>query len=222
MVGAFMTRETTNTSIPPIRVLIADDHLIFRLGLKSLLNNESDIEVVGEASTGVQTVDKFKTLHPDVVVLDLRMPDGGGMRALAGIRQNRPDAKVLVLSSYGNEEEVYQAMQNGARGYMLKDVGRDELTGAIREVHAGKECVQSCIQPLLAEREDGQELTPRELDVLKLLVTGLTNREIAAVLGNSENTVRNHTISIFAKLYVSDRAEAVSAALQRGIVVPNN
>jgi len=205
-----------------IRVLIADDHLIFRLGLKSLLNNEPDIVVAGEASTGAQTIEKFKDLRPDVVVLDLRMPDGGGMHALVGMREARDDAKVLVLSSYANEEEVYQALQAGASGYVLKDVGRDELTGAIRQVYAGREWIQSCIRPILAGREDRHELTPRELEVLKLLVRGLTNREIAKVLGNSENTVRNHTIRIFAKLYVSDRAEAVSAALQRGIVVPSN
>jgi two-component system NarL family response regulator len=205
-----------------IRVLIADDHLIFRLGLKGLLNNEPDIVVAGEASTGAQTVEKFKDLQPDVVVLDLRMPDGGGMHALAGMREARDDAKVLVLSSYANEEEVYQALQAGASGYVLKDVGRDELTGAIRQVYAGREWIQSSIRPILAGREDRHDLTPREFEVLKLLVRGLTNREIAKILGNSENTVRNHTIHIFAKLYVSDRAEAVSAALQRGIVVPNS
>jgi two-component system NarL family response regulator len=205
-----------------IRVLIADDHLIFRMGLKSLLNNEPDIVVAGEASTGAQTIEKFKDLRPDVVVLDLRMPDGGGMAALAGLRELRNDARVLVLSSYANEEEVYQALQAGASGYVLKDVGRDELTGAIRQVYAGRQWIQPCIQPILASREDRHELTPRELEVLKLLVRGLTNREIAKVLGNSENTVRNHTIRIFDKLYVSDRAEAVSAALQRGIVVPTN
>jgi len=205
-----------------IRVLIADDHLIFRMGLKSLLNNEPDIVVAGEASTGAQTIEKFKDLRPDVVVLDLRMPDGGGMAALAGVRELRNDARVLVLSSYANEEEIYQALQAGASGYVLKDVGRDELTGAIRQVYAGRQWIQPCIQPILAGREDRHELTPRELEVLKLLVRGLTNREIAKVLGNSENTVRNHTIRIFAKLYVSDRAEAVSAALQRGIVVPTN
>ena len=192
-----------------IRVLIADDHLIFRMGLKSLLNNEPDIAVVGEAMTGAQTIEKFRALRPDVVVLDLRMPDGGGMLALAGVREARSDAKVLVLSSYASEEEVYQALQAGASGYVLKDVGRDELTGAIRQVYAGREWIQPCIQPILASREDRHELTPRELEVLKLLVRGLTNREIAKVLGNSENTVRNHTIRIFAKLYVSDRAEAV-------------
>jgi two-component system NarL family response regulator len=205
-----------------IRVLIADDHLIFRMGLKSLLNNAPDIVVAGEATTGNQTIEKFKDLHPDVVVLDLRMPDGGGIHALAGIREACPDAKVLVLSSYANEEEVYQALQAGASGYVLKDVGPDELTGAIRQVYSGKRWIPSCIQPILAEREDRHELTPRELEVLRLLVRGLTNREIARVLGNSENTVRNHTIHIFAKLYVSDRAEAVSAALQRGIVLLNN
>jgi len=211
--------ETTTATI---RVLIADDHLVFRLGLKSLLSGESDIVVVGEATTGSQTIEKFKDLHPDVVVLDLRMPDGGGMRAVVEIRRIHRAAKVLMLSSYGSEEEVYQALHAGVSGYVLKDAGRDELIGAIRHVHAGKRWIQSSIQTLVAERADRPELTPRELEVLKLLVAGLTNREIASVLGISENTIRNHTASIFAKLYVSDRAEAVSAALQRGIIVPDN
>lgn len=204
-----------------IRILIADDHLVFRLGLKSLLSGESDMTVVGEAATGRQTVEKFTELLPDVVVLDLRMADGGGMAALSAIRAAGKTMRVLILSSYGNEEEVYQTLHAGASGYLLKDVGRDELTQAIRQVHAGKKWVQPSIQSLLTDRGDSPDLTPRELQVLKLLVNGLTNREIGAVLGNSENTVRNHTISIFAKLYVSDRAEAVSAALQRGIVVPD-
>jgi two-component system, NarL family, response regulator len=160
-------------------------------------------------------------LLPDVVVLDLRMSDGGGMGALSAIRAACKTVRVLILSSYGNEEEVYQTLHAGASGYVLKDVGRDELTHAIRQVHAGNKWVQPSIQSLLTDRGDSPALTPRELEVLTLLVNGLTNREIGAVLGNSENTVRNHTISIFAKLYVSDRAEAVSAALQRGIVVPD-
>jgi two-component system NarL family response regulator len=202
-----------------IRILIADDHLVFRLGLKSLLSGESDMVVIGEAATGRQTIEKFNQLLPDVVVLDLRMSDGGGLGALSAIRSAHKNARVLMLSSYGNEEEVYQALNAGAAGYLLKDVGRDELSRAIRQVHAGKKWVQPSIQSLLSDRADRSDLTPRELEVLKLLVSGLTNREIGAVLGNSENTVRNHTISIFAKLYVSDRAEAVSAALQRGIVV---
>ena len=148
------------------------------------------------------------------------MPDGGGMGALAAIRQADREARALMLSTYGNEEEVYRALHAGAAGYVLKDAGRDELLAAIHQVHAGKRWIQSSIQALASERADRPELTPRELEVLKLLVAGLTNREIASVLGNSENTVRNHTISIFAKLYVSDRAEAVGAAFQRGIIVP--
>jgi two-component system NarL family response regulator len=205
-----------------IRILLADDHLIFRMGLRSLLRGESSINLVGEATTGSQTIQKFKELRPDVLLLDLRMPDGGGMGALDAIRQSHLDAKVLILSSYGNEEEVYQALHAGAAGYLLKDAGREELLAAIHQVHAGKKWIQPSIQGLISERADRPDLTPRELEVLRLLVAGLTNREIASVLGNSENTVRNHTISIFAKLYVSDRAEAVGAALQRGIVVPNN
>ena len=202
-----------------IRVLIADDHLIFRMGLRSLLRGEPNISVVGEATTGSQTVEKFKELHPHVVLLDLRMPHGGGIGALGAIRQTNRDACVLILSSYGNEEEVYQALRAGAAGYVLKDAGREELLAAIYEVHRGKKWIQSSIQALLSQRAERLDLTPRELEVLKLLVAGLTNREIASVLGNSENTVRNHTISIFAKLEVSDRAEAVGVALQRGIVV---
>ena len=205
-----------------IRVLIADDHLIFRMGLRTLLNGEDNITVVGESTTGSQTVEKFKQLHPDVVLLDLRMPDGGGLSALSGIRQANRNACVMILSSYGNEEEVYQALRAGAAGYVLKDTGREELLAAIHEVYAGNKWIQSPIQALISQRADRPELTPRELEVLKLLVTGLTNREIATVLGNSENTVRNHTISIFAKLDVSDRAEAVGAALQRGIIVLND
>jgi len=205
-----------------IRVLIADDHLIFRLGLKSLLSTEPDIVVVGEAATGSQTIERFKDLHPDVVVLDLRMPDGSGTRAVVEIRRIQRDAKLLVLSSYSCEEEVYQALHAGASGYLLKDAGREELIGAIRYVHAGKRWIQSSIQSVIADRVGRKELTPREFEVLKLLIAGLTNREIAFVLGNSEHTIRNHTISIFSKLYVSDRTEAVSIALQRGIVVPDH
>jgi two-component system, NarL family, response regulator len=214
--------QEDETMVSKIRVLIADDHLIFRMGLRSLLSGESNIDLVGEATSGSQTIERFEQLRPDVLLLDLRMPDGGGMSALSAIRRACRDARVLVLSSYGNEEEVYQALHAGAAGYVLKDAGREELLAAIQQVHAGQKWIQSSIQTLVSQRANRPELTPRELEVLKLLVTGLTNREIAAVLGNSENTVRNHTISIFAKLYVSDRAEAVGAALQRGIIVPSN
>src|SRR5579872_3502306 len=126
-----------------IQVLIADDHLIFRMGLRGLLNSEPGIVVVGEATTGSQTIEKFRGLRPDVVVLDLRMPGGGGMLAISALHKAHREAKVLVLSSYASEDEVYHSLQAGASGYLLKDVGRDELVGAIRQVHAGGKWIQS-------------------------------------------------------------------------------
>lgn len=205
-----------------IRVLIADDHLVFRMGLKALLATEPDMEIVAEAASAKQTVEGFFEAHPDVVVLDLRMPGEGGLAALKTIRARSKQAKILILSSYGYEEEVYQALNAGACGYLLKDAGRNELTQAIREIAFGGKCIHPAFKTIMIERKGRPELTPRELEVLKLLVSGLINREIATVLGVSENTVRNHTISIFNKLEVSDRAEAVSAALQRGIIISNS
>jgi DNA-binding NarL/FixJ family response regulator len=204
-----------------IRVLISDDHLLFRLGLKSLLSGEATVSVVGESATGRQTLEQCRTLKPDVVVLDLRMPEGGGIEALRIISRELPDTRTLVLSSYANEEEIYRALDAGALGYVLKDVGREPLIEAIHAVAAGRRSVPEWIENIMRERSSRPDLTPREHEILRLLITGLTNREIARVVGKSENTVRNHTISIFAKLEVSDRAEAVSAALQRAIVIPN-
>jgi DNA-binding NarL/FixJ family response regulator len=202
-----------------IRVLISDDHLLFRLGLKSLLTGEPDIAVVGEAATGSQTVEQCRHLRPDLLLLDLRMPGGGGIGALRTVFHELPETRTLVLSSYASEEEIYLALEAGALGYVLKDVGREPLLAAIHAVSSGRRSVPAWMESILRQRTSRPELTSREFQVLRLLVTGLTNREIAHVLGNSENTVRNHTISIFAKLDVSDRAEAVSAALQRGIVI---
>lgn len=202
-----------------IRVLISDDHLLFRLGLKSLLSGEPDIAVVGEAATGFQTIEQCRHLRPDLLLLDLRMPGGGGIEALRTLFHELPETRVLVLSSYASEEEIYQALEAGALGYVLKDVGREPLLEAIHAVSRGRRSVPAWMENILRQRTSRPDLTSREFQVLRLLVTGLTNREIARILGNSENTVRNHTIRIFAKLDVSDRAEAVSAALQRGIVI---
>lgn len=204
-----------------IRVLISDDHLLFRLGLNSLLRGEADIAVVGEAATGTQTIEQCRQLHPDVLLLDLRMPEGGGIEALRTLAREVPGTRALVLSSYASEEEIYQALEAGALGYILKDVGREPLLEAIHTVASGRRSVPGWVEHILRQRSLRPDLTSREHQILRLLVTGLTNREIARILGNSENTVRNHTISIFAKLDVSDRAEAVSAALQRGIVIPD-
>jgi two-component system, NarL family, response regulator len=206
----------------PIRVLIADDHLLFRLGLQSALNREPSVCLIGEASTGKETVETCARLQPDVLVLDLRMPEGGGIGALQALSEQFPQIRVLVLSSYANEEEIHQTMDAGALGYMLKDASTESLVQAIRQVHEGKKFIPGWVEEMLRQRASKPDLTVRELEVLKLLVNGLTNREISRVLGNSENTVRNHTINLFEKLEVSDRAEAVSVALQRGIVIPED
>ena len=203
-----------------IKILIVDDHLIFRIGIRSLLMKESDMEVIGEAKDHREAIEKFIALKPDLVLVDMRMPGRGGVDVLVDIREIQSDANALVLSSFANEEEIYHAIHAGARGYLLKDVGRDELVQAIHVIAAGHRHIPPAIQALLDERASKPDLTSREIDVLQLLVKGLTNREIGSVLGKSENTIRNHTINIFAKLEVTDRAEAVSVALQRGIVVP--
>jgi DNA-binding NarL/FixJ family response regulator len=201
-----------------IRILVADDHLVFRLGLKTMLGTESDMCIAGEANSGPSTVDAYRRLKPDVTLLDLRMPGGGGIHAIREIHAIDASARILVLSSYASEEEVYSAMRAGASGYVLKDVDQQELTAAIRKTHSGQRYLPVELAELVAERAPRQELTPREHEVLQLIARGLINREIAQILGMSESTVRNHTIHLFAKLDVSDRTEAATFALQRGII----
>lgn len=201
-----------------LNILIADDHLVFRMGLKTMLGTESDMHVVGEANTGTSTVEAFARLRPDIILLDLRMPGGGGMHAIAAIRQIDEQAPILVLSSYAFEEEVYAALRAGASGYILKDVDQVELTAAIRKICSGQRYLPVELAALIAERAPRPELTRREHEVLQLIARGLINREIARILGMSESTVRNHTIHLFAKLDVSDRTEAATFALQRGII----
>ena len=201
-----------------IRILIADDHLLFRMGLKTMIGTVTDMQIVGEANSGQATVEAFRQLRPDVTLLDLRMPDGDGMQALRQILAQDRGARVLILSSYGSEEEVYAAMRAGAAGYVIKNVDQQELTDAIRKASAGQNHLAPPLAKLLADREPRPDLTAREHDVLQLIARGLINREIAQVLGTSESTVRNHTIRLFAKLDVSDRTEAAVMAVQKGII----
>jgi len=203
----------------PITILIVDDHLMFRMGIRSVLTTQPDLRVVGEAKNYVEALAAYRLHRPDLVILDLRMPGRGGLDILLDIQKIRSDAKTLILSSFANEEEIYQTIKAGANGYLLKDVGSEELISEIHQICKGQLCLSAEMRALIAERQSMPDLTAREIEILKLIVKGLTNREIATIFGTSQNTIRNQTISIFAKLEVSDRAEAAGAALQRGIVI---
>lgn len=201
-------------------VLLVDDHLLFRAGVKSVLKKQAEIKVVLEASGFDDALELFEKRLPDVVIMDLRMPHHGGFEVMRAMQNIQRDARFLILSSFANEEEIYRAMSLGAKGYLLKDTGSAELMNAIREIAQGRSYFPLNIKAIVSNRSFKTDLTSRELEVLSLMVKGLTNREIASVLGTSQNTIRNQTISIFAKLEVTDRTEAVGTALQRGIVIP--
>jgi len=206
----------------PIRILVADDHLVYRIGIRSLIGSEPGFEVVGEASDGEEAIALYRRLGPDVLLLDLRMPQKGGIEVVQSIRQDFPKAAILIVTSYQTEEEIFQVLQAGALGYILKDMGREMLITAIRAVHAGRRWVSSAIERQFSDRVLRQELTAREMEVLRLVARGLTNREIANVLSISASTVKNHVNNLLTKLEVADRTEAVSFCLSRGIVSPED
>lgn len=205
-----------------IRILIADDHLVYRIGIRNLLASEPGFEVIGEAPDGVQAIELYHSLKPDVLLLDLRMPKKNGIEVVKEIRRADRSARILVVTSYQVEEEIFQVLQAGALGYVLKDVGRETLIGAVRSVASGTRWISPAIARQFSDRAVRRELTTRELEVLKLLARGLTNREIASVYSISANTVKNHLNSLMAKLEVADRTEAVSFCLARGIVRPED
>jgi len=200
------------------RILIADDHLIFRLGVRTLFSTESTLSIVGEASTAETAIEQYNQLQPDIVLLDLRMPQAGGLEVVRAIIGKDPGARILIVTSYEMEEEIFQVMQAGARGYILKDADHSTMLEAVRQVSQGHGWMPERIAARLADRNARKALTPRELEIANLLVRGLTNAEIGSVLSIAENTVKNHIYSLLAKLHVADRAEAVAFLLSRGIV----
>jgi two-component system NarL family response regulator len=201
-----------------IRLLLVDDHFVVRRGLITILSLENDFSVVGEAEDGRQALEVYRQHTPDVVLMDVRMPGLNGLDAIETIRREFPGAKIIVLTTYDNDEDIHRALKAGARGYLLKNVPGEELVQAIRTVHAGDRWVPPRIAARLVEWVSGEVLTARELEVLRLLFSGLSNKEIAAALAISDNTIKYHLKSIFGKLGARDRTEAVTLALQRGIL----
>lgn len=202
----------------PIRVLVAEDHLIARVGITTILNAQPDIAVVAEASNGQQAVDLYRSTNPDVGLLDVRMPVLGGIEAVAAIRQAFPEARLICLSTYGGDEDIRRALHAGAASYLTKDVLHDDLLNAVRAVAAGQSYLPEHVLAALQAQVPGPTLSARELEVLELIVKGLANKQIAYVLNIAEHTVKNHVKSILDKLDVEDRTQAATAAIQRGIV----
>ena len=201
-----------------IRVLIVDDHVVVRMGLRSMIDSESDMTVMGEASNGEEAVQEYRNSPAQVVLMDLRMPRMGGVEATTAIKAFDSQAHILVLTTYDGDENIYRALQAGAKGYLLKDVPKDEFLNAIRTVAKGEYVIPPIVAARLAQRLPTDHLSQREMDVLKLIVRGRSNKEIGADLHVTESTVKNHVNSLLAKLHVQDRTQAVTTALKRGIV----
>jgi len=201
-----------------IRILVVDDHFVVRMGLVGSLNIEPDMIVEAEASTGKQAVACFRQHHPDIVLMDLKLPDMSGVETTNAICREFPDASIIMLSTHDGEEDIYRSLQVGARSYVLKTAAREELLYTIRTVHAGERCISPAIGARLAERMAHTELTSRELEVLKLIAVGKSNKEIGSTLQIAEVTVKLHVGHILAKLKASDRTQAATTALRRGIL----
>jgi two-component system NarL family response regulator len=198
--------------------MIVEDHHIVRQGFMALLRTIDDFEVVAEASSGEQAVTLFDRRQPDVTLMDLRLPGIGGVETIVKIRAVHPEARIIVLTTFDGDEDIYRALQAGARGYLLKGMDITELIDAIRSVNRGKSRIPPAVAERLAERLAGPALTARETDVLRLIVAGKSNKEIAAGLFISEATVKTHINNLLGKLGVTDRTQAATMALQRGIV----
>ena len=201
-----------------IRVLVADDHPVVRTGLAAVIAQEADLELVAEAENGAGAVALFREHHPDVVLMDLRMPVMDGVEAIRTITAAYPAARVLALTTYEGDGDIRRALEAGACGYLLKDMLLTEVITAVRAVHRGERVIPPAVAVRLAEQPPGSDLTERELEVLTLVARGLANKDVAAAIGRTDETVKVHLKNIFTKLRVTDRTEAVTVALARGLI----
>ena len=201
-----------------IRVLVVDDHPVVRRGLASMLDSQSGITVVGTVASGGEALTCIGNVRADVILMDLRMPEMDGIDAIIALRAAHPSSKVLVLTNYQMDEDVFNALQAGALGYLLKSAPQEEIVHAIQTVHRGKRCIPPAIAAKLAGRLSHSVLSPREVEVLQFVANGLTNKEIGSILNISDKTARNHVISLMAKLEAKDRTEAVTIGIRKGLI----
>jgi DNA-binding NarL/FixJ family response regulator len=201
-----------------VRILVADDHYVVRMGVIAIINNEPDLEVVAEAVNGIQAVELFNRHKPDLALLDSRMPAKSGTQAAQEIRQQHSAARILMLTAFDGDEDIHKALAAGAQGYILKSSTGEQLVPALRAVAAGENWIPPEVAERLAQRNGFEPLTPRELEVLRELVKGLANKQIADVMNISLHTTKGHLKSILTKLHVADRTEAVAVAIQRGLI----
>jgi len=201
-----------------IGVLTVDDHPLLREGIATLVNAESDMKLVAEATNGQEAIEKFRLHRPDITLMDLQMPTLNGVEAIIGIRSEFPNARIIVLTTYAGDVQVLRALKAGARGYILKGHMRRELLDSIRAVHAGQKRISAEVAAELAEHAADDDLTSREINVLRLIAAGNANKEIAAQLSIGEDTVKGHVTNILAKLSANDRTHAVTIGLKRGII----
>ncbi len=201
-----------------IRILSVDDHALLREGIAALIGSQSDMELVAEGANGREAVELFRTHRPDITLMDLQMPEVSGIDAVSSIRAEFPEARIIILTTHAGDVQVSRAMKAGARAYLLKGLLRKELLETIRAVHAGQKRLSAEVAAEIAEHSTSDGLTPREIDVLRLVAGGNANKEIAAQLSLTEETVKSHIKNILAKLEASDRTHAVTIALKRGII----
>ena len=210
--------ESSSTSAGTIRVLVADDHPVVRTGLAAVLVQQADLELVAEAENGERAVALYREHQPDVCLMDLRMPVMDGVEAIRAITTEFPEARILALTTYEGDADIRRALEAGARGYLLKDMLLTDVVQSVRAVHHGERVIPNAVAARLAEFPERSDLTERELEVLKLVARGLSNKEVARAIGRTDETVKIHLKNVFAKLGVADRTEAVTVALTRGLI----